>query len=48
MTNIYQKAFTEVYEILNYLNEDDYYKIPKNIINALEENRDTEYIFFVD
>ena len=48
MTNVYQKAFTEVYEILNYLDEDDYNKIPKNIINALKENRNTEYNFFVD
>lgn len=48
MTNVYKKAFTEVYEILNYLDEDDYNKIPKNIINALEENKDTEYTFFID
>ena len=48
MTNVYKKAFTEVYEILNYLDKDDYNKIPKNIINALKENRDTEYNFFVD
>ena len=47
MTNVYKKAFTEVYEILNYLGKDDYNKIPKNIINALEENRDTEHNFFV-
>ena len=48
MTKVYQQAFTEVYEILNYLDEDNYNKIPKNIINALEKNRDTEYEFFVD
>lgn len=48
MTNVYKKAFTEVYEILNYVDKDDYNKIPKNIINALKENRDTEYNFFVD
>lgn len=48
MTNVYKKAFTEVYEILNYLDKDDYNKIPQNIINALKENRDTEYNFFVD
>ena len=48
MTNIYRKAFSEVYEILNYLDEDDYTKIPKTIISAIEENRDTEYNFFVD
>ena len=48
MTNVYKKAFTEVYEILNYLDKDDYNKIPKNIINALKENRDSEYNFFVD
>lgn len=48
MTNVYKKAFTEVYEILNYLDKDDYNKISKNIINALKENRDSEYNFFVD
>lgn len=48
MTNIYRRAFSEVYEILNYLDEEDYTKIPKTIITAIEENRDTEYNFFVD
>ena len=48
MTDIYHKAFAEVCVVLNYLNENDYNKIPKNIIDALEENRDTEYNFFID
>lgn len=48
MTKVYQQAFTEVYEILNYLNEDDYNKIPSNIINALEKNRDIKYNFFIN
>lgn len=48
MTKVYQQAFTEVYELLNYLNKEDYEKIPKNVINALEENRDIKYNFFID
>lgn len=48
MTKIYQQAFTEVYEILNYLEEENYNKIPKDIIKAIEENRDIEYEFFID
>lgn len=48
MTKIYQKALTEVYEILRYLEEDSYRKIPKDIIKAIEENRDLEYNYFID
>ncbi len=48
MTKTYQKAFTEVYEILNYLDDESYNKIPKNIIKAIEENRDMEYEYFID
>lgn len=48
MTKVYKQAFTEVYEILNYLEEENYNKIPKNIINAIEQNKDNEYKFWVD
>ena len=48
MTKAYQQAFTEVYEILNYLNEKDYNKIPKDVIYALKENRDVKYDFYID
>ena len=48
MTQTYQRAFTEVYEILIYLDEEYYNKIPTEIIKAIEENRDTEYTFYID
>lgn len=48
MTKIYQQAFTEVYEILSYLKEDDYNKIPKEVLNTLKDNMDNMYEFFVD
>lgn len=48
MTKIYSQAFTEVYEILSYLDEDNYKKIPRDIIDALYENGDREYEFFID
>ena len=34
MDEIYRNAFTEVYEILSYLEDDDYKKIPKSIIEV--------------
>lgn len=48
MTKIYSQAFTEAYEILSYLDEDNYKKIPNDIIDALYENRDSDYEFFID
>lgn len=48
MTKIYQNAFTEVYEILNYLDEESYNKIPKKVIEAIRENRNLEYNYFID
>lgn len=48
MTKVYQQAFTEVYEILSYLDKESYNKIPVNVLSALRENRDTNYDFFID
>jgi hypothetical protein len=48
MPNNYKKAFTEVYEIINYLENEDYNKIPIDVRNAIEENRDREYQYFLD
>lgn len=48
MTKIYQQAFTEVYEILSYLDKESYNKIPVNVLSALRENRDKNYDFFID
>jgi hypothetical protein len=48
MTENYKKAFTEVHEIINYLDEKDYNKIPIDVRRVIEENRDKEYQYFVD
>ena len=41
----YNKAFKEVYTILKFLNIEEYKKIPKDIIEVIETNRDLEYEF---
>ena len=43
--NKYAKAYTEVYEILSYLKKEDYDKIPEEIIIAIKENRDNNYVY---
>lgn len=48
MTKSYSQAFAEAYEILSYLDEDNYKKIPNDIIDALYENGDRDYEFFID
>ena len=48
INNRYRDAFEEVYVILNYLDENDYKKIPKEKIEAIEKNRNKEYIFDID
>ena len=48
MTKIYQQAFSEVNEILSYLSKENYNKIPKEVIDAIEENKDDDYVFFID
>lgn len=34
------KAYTQVLEILNFIKLEDYYKVPKELICALEKNKD--------
>lgn len=46
--NVYAKAFTEVYTILSYLNKEEYNKIPKEVLDAIKKNRDTDYIYEVN
>ena len=48
MQKIYKKAFAEVYEVLSYLDDENYKKIPSDIIDAIEENKDDNYVFFLD
>lgn len=46
--NNYGDAFTEVYEIISYLNDEEYNKIPKEVVNAIYENRNKEYEYWLD
>lgn len=41
-------AYTEVYIILQELNEEEYNKIPPEVINAIEENRNEDYEYELD
>lgn len=39
----YSNAYTEVYEILKYLNKVEYNKIPKEFLEVIKENRNLDY-----
>lgn len=41
----YKNAFSEVYEILEHLNKDDYEKISKEFLEAIKTNRNEDYVF---
>ena len=43
-----KKAYTEVYTILQDLDEEEYNKIPTEVIKSIEENRNLEYDFELD
>ena len=45
MNDVYAKAYTELYEILKNISEKDLNKIPKEVLDMLEEKRDKEYNF---
>lgn len=42
------KAYTQVLEVLNFIKPEDYYKVPKELIFALETNKDDEDKFRYD
>ena len=44
----YQNAYTEAYEIIKQLDEEEYNKIPSEVIEAIKENRNIEYEFELD
>ena len=46
--NNYNNACTEVITILNYLEKEDYKKIPMDLIQALEHNKNNNYKFEFD
>ncbi len=43
-----RNAYTEVYTILQDLNEEEYNKIPPEVIETLDTNRNKEYEYFLD
>ncbi len=43
-----KKAYTEVVKVLNSLPDNDYRKIPEDVMLTLEKNMDTEYAYYVD
>ena len=46
--NNYNNAFTEVYTILNYLDEEEYNKIPPEVINAINSNMNKKYNYVMN
>ena len=44
---LFPKAYKEVLEILKYIPVDEYNKIPKEIIQNMEEKQDNEYQYMV-
>ena len=44
----YPNAYTEVYEILSCLNNEEYLKIPEELIEVFEENRNLEYEYEIN
>lgn len=43
MENKYNKAYVEVLEVLKYIPKEDFEKVPKDIIETLENKKDMEY-----
>lgn len=44
----YADAYTEVYEILCCLNDEEYLKIPEELMEVFEENRNLEYEYKIN
>ena len=44
----YANAYTEVYEILSCLNQEEYSKIPEELIEVFEENRNFDYEYEIN
>ena len=43
-----KNAYTEVYTILQELNEEEYNKIPPEVVEAIKVNRNEEYEYELD
>lgn len=44
----YSNAYAEVYTILEYLDEEEKKKIPPQVLEAIEQSRNKEYIFDIE
>lgn len=44
----YNKRLVEVDEVLSYLSEEDFFKIPEDIRQVIKENKDKEYVWKYD
>ena len=43
ISQAYRDAFSEVYTILEYIEDEDYEKIPQNVLEVIDENRNMDY-----
>ena len=48
MVNKYERAYTEVLEILKYLPKEEYGKLPKEKIDFYRKNRDKDYLYNIN
>lgn len=48
IANQYKDAFSEVYTILGFLEDEELKKIPSNVISAIENNRNLNYIYEIN
>lgn len=48
MNEVYKMACTEVVEALKYIPLEEYHKIPKKVLEFMEENKDTKYNYKYD
>ena len=48
VNNRYAKAYTEVLEIIKYFPQDEYLRIPQEVINYYRNNMDIDYEFTID
>lgn len=44
----YEKAYTEVLEVLNYIPEEEKNLVPSNLFEAFQKNADKNYIYHID
>ena len=47
MNDNYPKAYKEVYEVLKYIPEEDFNKLPKDLIDTIENNMDKDYEYII-